>query len=353
MRQFILSVLFLTLFANDYSHAQQDTLTVGTRVAAPFVMQDGESYTGITMELLSEISRELDIEFRYEERNIQGLLEGVEDGSLDMAASALTITSEREEMVDFTHPFFVTGLGLAVPYKTTSPLMATLRGLLSLEFLSVVFLLTLLLGILGVFIWLAERRKNPEEFGGSPTEGIGSGFWWSAVTMTTVGYGDKSPRTFAGRTIGFIWMFAGIILISFFTATIASSLTVSQLESTIQGPADLPNVRVGTLSGSATISYMEENRIRYTSFSTLEAGMQAVKDGQIDTFVHDAPILQHLAGTQFPNEVRVLPNTFNQQYFGIALPKNSELRDPINRVILDIISSEEWKDIQHRYLGTD
>lgn len=352
MRCFLISA-FLLLLLTEPLKAQPDTLTVGTRQAAPFVMAQNDDYYGITIALLDEIKQELNLEFRFEERDIQGLLEGVEDGSLDMAASALTITSQREEMVDFTHPFFVTGLGLAIPHKTTSPILATLRGFISWEFLSVVLMLILLLGLLGMLIWLAERRVNQEEFGGTPAEGIGSGFWWSAVTMTTVGYGDKSPRTLAGRTLGFVWMFAGIILISFFTATIASSLTVSQLETSIRGPADLPNVRVGILASSATVNYMDDNRIRYSGYSTIEEGMQAVKDGEIDTFVHDAPILQHLAGTEFTNEVRVLPNTFNQQYFGIALPKGSQLREPLNRIILDVIGDEQWKDIRHRYLGTD
>lgn len=351
MRLASLFLVFIVICSSFSASANPDTLQVGTRVAAPFVMDQNDVYSGITIELLDEIATEMNLVYEFEERDIQGLLEGVEDGSLDMAASALTINSEREEMVDFTHPFFVTGLGMAVPYETTSPIIATLRGLISWEFLSVFFLLLLVLLGLGVLIWIAERKVNEEEFGGSPAEGIGSGFWWSAVTMTTVGYGDKAPRTLAGRAIGFLWMFAGIIIISFFTATIASALTVSQLESSIRGPADLPNVRVGALEGSATITYLQENRIGYTGYATLEDGLQDVKDGRIDTFVHDAPIIQYLASEQFSNEIRVLPNTFNQQYFGIALPKSSELRAPMNRVILDFITDERWQDIKHRYLG--
>ncbi len=351
MRLFALFPFLVLLMTIDTATASTDTLTVGTRVAAPFVIQDEQQFTGITIELLDEIARELDLAYEYELRDIQGLLDGVEDGSLDMAASALTITSEREQVSDFTHPFFVTGLGMAVAYETTSPIIATIRGLLSWEFISVVLLLMIVLFLLGAVIWLAERKANNEEFGGSAAEGIGSGFWWSAVTMTTVGYGDKAPRTLFGRIIGFIWMFAGIIVISFFTATIASSLTVSQLESPIRGPADLPNVRVGVLEESATISYMEENRISYLDFETLEEGLQAVKDGRIDTFVHDAPIIQYLAQSEYPNDVRVLPNTFNEQYFGIALPRGSELREPINRVILNLIGDDRWNDIRHRYLG--
>ena len=47
-------------------------------------------------------------------------------------------------------------------------------------------------------------------------------FWWAIVTMTTVGYGDYSPETPAGRFVAVLIMFAGISLVSLLTATISS-----------------------------------------------------------------------------------------------------------------------------------
>jgi polar amino acid transport system substrate-binding protein len=188
---------------------------VGIRVAPPFVIQESEgAYSGLSIELWEEIARELRIEFQYRESDLSGLLQGVEDGSLFASISALTITSEREETIDFTHPFFVTGLGIAVAHKPAG-LWSAFKGLFSSDFIWVIFLLIGLLLFWGTLIWVFERRENSDEFGGSAAEGIGSGFWWAAVTMTTVGYGDKSPRSVAGRVIGFIWMFTAIIVISF------------------------------------------------------------------------------------------------------------------------------------------
>jgi hypothetical protein len=69
-------------------------------------------------------------------------------------------------------------------------------------------------------VWLFERKLNPAHFGGNTLQGIGSGFWFSAVTMTTVGYGDKHPKTTGGRIVSLIWMFTAVILVSLFTATI-------------------------------------------------------------------------------------------------------------------------------------
>lgn len=296
------------------------------------------------------ISKELNLKSEYEKRDIQGLIDGVADGSLDVASAALTITSDREEIVDFTHPFFVTGLGIAVPYQAQG-LWNAIKALFSMEFWWVVFLLLALLLFWGALVWYFERKANPEEFGGSTSEGIGAGFWWAAVTMTTVGYGDKAPKSFAGRVVGFVWMFAAIILISFFTATITSSLTVTQLDTRVAGPQDLPFVRVGVLAQSATAAIMEEQRVRATSFESVEKGLEAVANKEIDAFVHDAPIIRYHTNRTFSNDVRILPNTFNDQFYGIALPSGSPMRNDINLILLEFISSNEWQEMVDRYLG--
>ncbi|HAO54867.1 MAG TPA: hypothetical protein DCR03_04615, partial [Gammaproteobacteria bacterium] len=82
--------------------------------------------------------------------------------------------------------------------------------------------------IVGFLIWLAERLSVGSDFR-STTKGIGDGFWWSAVTMTTVGYGDKTPRSLVGRAIALVWMFLSIIAVASLTGTIASSFTIERL----------------------------------------------------------------------------------------------------------------------------
>lgn len=363
-RLLILSaVLMMSLFTPDVSatamqqnQPEEEEVVIGIRVVPPFVMPVDEAnpdagYEGITIQLWEHIASELDLEYRYEERDIAGLLAGVENGELYAAASALTITADREEQVDFTHPFYVTGLGIAVAYTPTNIWQAFL-AVFSAEFLYIVGFLFIVLLFWGALVWAAERRANAEEFGGSPVQGIGSGFWWAAVTMTTVGYGDKSPRSFAGRVIGLIWMFMAVIIISFFTASIASSLTVTQLDSRIAGEDDLAFVRVGILENSATQLYMDEHNLRYTHFSSIDAGLKAISEGQVDAFVHDAPIIRYESSRSFRNEVRVLPNTFNDQYYGIALPAEAPYRNEINKLLLDYISSDAWQQVETQY-GVD
>lgn len=336
-------------------HQEQSTsneeLVIGTRVVPPFVIQEEDgSYSGITVLLWEHIASEMDLNYQFEQTSIQDMLNGASEGIYYSSASALTITSERETFVDFTHPYFVSGLGIAVSHKP-SGMWQAFTALFSTQFWWVIFLLIALLLFWGILVWIFERHENSEEFGGTTAEGIGNGFWWAAVTMTTVGYGDKSPRTLGGRIISFIWMFSAIIVISFFTASIASSLTVTQLDSRVNGPQDLPTVRVGAMQQSATITYLTSEGIQATSYNTISDGLQAVENDEIDAFVHDGPILSYYTKKDFRNRVRVLPNTFNDQYYGIALPLNSSYRNEINRIILDYINSEEWNDIINEYLG--
>ena len=51
--------------------------------------------------------------------------------------------------------------------------------------------------------------------------GFSDGLWWAVVTTTTVGYGDITPKTAAGRLVAVMLMLAGTALI----ATVAASVS--------------------------------------------------------------------------------------------------------------------------------
>ncbi len=331
--------------------AEQSELVVATRQVAPFAMKNQEGqWRGLTVELWEEIARRRGWSFRFVERSIVETLQGLQSGELDVEAAALTITAERERLIDFSHPFYVTGLGIAVVDQPSASGMAVLRGLFSLGFLQVLGALALLLLVWGFLLWLCERKRNANQFGGSAVQGIASGFWWSAVTMTTVGYGDKAPVTLLGRLVALVWMFAGIIMISGITAAITSTLTVASLQTGITGPEDLAKVRVATVSGTTSENYARARELRLRTYSELRLALQALLDQEVDAVVYDAPIMSYLISREFSGELRTLGHEFNHQKYGMGLVEGSTLREEINRSLLEITASPLWTEIKGRYL---
>jgi voltage-gated potassium channel len=75
--------------------------------------------------------------------------------------------------------------------------------------------LVVYLGAVGVLNY--ERSAE-----GANITGFGDALWWACTTITTVGYGDHYPITWAGRMIAVVLMLIGTALLGLITAGIAA-----------------------------------------------------------------------------------------------------------------------------------
>ncbi len=66
----------------------------------------------------------------------------------------------------------------------------------------------------GLLMTIIDREDFPS---------LGSGLWWAAQTVTTVGYGDNVPETAGGRIVAVLVMLLGIGFVTVITASITSS----------------------------------------------------------------------------------------------------------------------------------
>ncbi len=328
-------------------------LLVATKHAPPFSMRapDG-SWTGLSIELWRDMATELGLDYELREMDLASMLRALRDGSADAAVAALSVTAEREAVFDFTHPFHTAGIGIAVRVREEATLLPSARALLSWEFAALVGGALALMLAVGTLVWALERRRNPADFPGAAGPGIGAGLWWAAVTASTVGYGDKVPRTVAGRAVAIVWMFAGVVGISSFTAAVASILAVKHLEGAIRGPEDLPRASIAAVKDTASETYLRAQGLRAFPYPTAEAALEAVARGERDAAVYDAPILRWLATHSFQGRIVVLPQVLVREDYGIGLPRGSELRKPLNRVLLERLKTQEWLAIRTRYLGS-
>ncbi len=192
--------------------AQQDTpgaskIMVGTVEAPPFAMQTSNGdWEGLSIELWCAIDRELRIDYEFVTYDDLGRLKvDLETGALDLSI-AMALTASHEADFDLSHPFLTSGSAIAIPVAQTHHSLIHFSGRLvdrfvSLEFLALISMLVILAFVAGALVWFFEGRHHGENFSGRPIKGIWQGLWgWAMVTMTTVGYGDKTPRTeFPGR----------------------------------------------------------------------------------------------------------------------------------------------------------
>ncbi len=249
-------------------------LIVGVKLAPPFVMSDKDGYNGLGIDLWKQAANDHGWKYEFREYQFDALLDAVAAGEIDVALGAITATAAREARMDFSHSILSSGLGVAVRDDQRSGWLAVVKALVSPAFLKVLGVLVLLLLTVGVLVWLLERKNNPEQFGGDSKHGIFSGFWWAMVTMTTVGYGDLAPRSVGGRVLGLIWMLSALIVVSFFTASITSALTVGQLSQRISNADDLARMRISSVPDTTSAAWLDDRKLVYASTKDLDAALE-------------------------------------------------------------------------------
>jgi ABC-type amino acid transport substrate-binding protein len=328
------------------------TVTVGVFIAPPFVEKDANGrYLGVAYDLWEDVAQDLGIRFTTREYDLEGLLAAVRQGDVDVGVSALSLTPEREALMDFSQPFYYSGLGIALPVATESTAERIVEAVFSSQVMLYVGSLLVLLLVIGFLIWLLERRRNPDHFRPG-SKGIGDGMWWSAVTMTSVGYGDATPKTLLGRVLAMIWMFASVALLASFTAGVTSSLTVDTLTGRVHGPDDLPKVRTGVVEASSAEEELVAGHVGLRRYATVDAGLAALVEGELDAFVHDQPILHYYQHRDYTGDVRILPGFFDPQLYGFAFPRGSVLRKSVNVAMLRRLVDTDYRaKLYGPYLG--
>lgn len=116
---------------SELALVQPGTLTVCSDIPyPPFEFEEDGEYTGFDMELIREIATGLDLEVAIKDIGFEGLQSGaaLAAGTCDIGASAMTITEEREENLDFSEPYYDSLQSLLVPKDSDIKSIEDLAG---------------------------------------------------------------------------------------------------------------------------------------------------------------------------------------------------------------------------------
>ncbi len=341
-----ISLILLTTLNSIFSQSN-DTLRVAYCIEPPFVVKaENGTLFGPSVWLWENIAKENNLEYKYIEMPLEKLVKALKEDKVDASLSPLTITAARSRVMNFTLPYHIENASLIE--RNVSSLRKSwqfIKSFFSLNFLRALGALVLVVLIFGFLIWLFERKKNKDEFHSS-IKGVWEGFWWSAVTMTTVGYGDKSPKTVGGRVISLIWMFSAIIIISGLTASIASSLTVNNISSSHDKINDFKNRYLGSIEGSATNEWLKNNFFtKKKEFATMQEALIALDKKEVDAIAYDRASLKLIIKNDTLSKYQFIDIKYNPQFFAFGLSKKlpRKLVKSINYSMLYNIEKMDWQ----------
>ncbi len=350
--------IILLLCMSHLSFGREGPLVVATTKFSPFIIEQRGQTSGFCIDLWEKIANLANVEYELLILpTLPAVLSAVQSGQADVAIGGLPITLKHEKSMDFSYPFFESGNQILTLKNQKSFSIFGKFGLnffnafFSLDVLKVIIFLLFLLFLSANIVWVAERKKNPEMFPEHYLQGVWESFWWSSVTITTVGYGDKTPKSLVGRLCALVWMFAGIFIISYFTATISSQNTIASLQHNFNTPHDLIGKQVGTAKGSTSYRYLKVLGVRMFQFNTIDTAYKALRKGLISAVVFDAPVLQYYV-KQDMTENFLLGNTiFQKQFYGMGFPKDSEFLETVNQALLYLQETNEYDLVYEKWFG--
>jgi polar amino acid transport system substrate-binding protein len=343
----ILTVSLLTAPA-----AAEERLKVCIKPVEPFVFERNGQPVGYSIDLWERIAKDANLPFDFVKvKTVGDMLEALKTGKADVAVGALSITAERERFIDFSHPFYESGLQILVGAQGPASTWSVVKGFLKPQLVKTIGILLLALLTISHLLWLLERNRSPEAFPPRYKNGIVESMWWSLSILISGGCENKTPVGLAGRLLAIVWMLAGILLVSYVTASVTTAMTVSSLTSDINGPGDLPGQIVGTVKGSTAANFLADRRVELKPFTTIDEAYTALAKRQVNAVVYDAPVLQYHTTKDRGSREKVVGRLFQRQNYGFGLRSDSTHRKAINQTMLQLKESGFFDDLQQKWFG--
>jgi glutamine transport system substrate-binding protein len=101
--------------------AQEKELVVATDTGfVPFEFKQGNTYTGFDIELWAAIARELKLKYKLQPMDFNGIIPGLQTRNVDVALAGIAIRDDRKKVIDFSDPYYESGLAILVDKKNDS-----------------------------------------------------------------------------------------------------------------------------------------------------------------------------------------------------------------------------------------
>ncbi|XP_006789832.1 glutamate receptor ionotropic, delta-2 isoform X2 [Neolamprologus brichardi] len=349
-------------------------LRVVTVLEEPFVMVSEnvlgkpKKYQGFSIDVLDALSNYLG--FKYEiyvapdhkygslqpDGQWNGLMGELVFKRADVGLSALTITPERESVVDFTTRYMDYSVGVLLRKAERTVDMFACLAPFDLSLWACIAGTVLLVGILVYLLnWLNPPRLP---MGSVSSTTLYNSMWFVYGSFVQQG-GEVPYTTLATRMMMGVWWMFALIVISSYTANLAAFLTITRIENSIQSLQDLSKqteLPYGTVLDSAVYDQVRSKAMnpfeRDPMYSQMwrminrtgggdnnveesKEGIRKVKYGRFG-FVWDAAVLEYVANNDEDCSFYTVSNNAPDRGYGIAMQHGSPYRDIFSQRILEL-----------------
>lgn len=353
--------LCLLLVQATASVQADETLKVGVKPSEPWVMYDPNmppeqrQPRGFSIDLWNALAREMGVntEWVYFD-TVPDLIKATQESRVDAGISAITVTSEREQQVDFSNSMYELGLQIMIPADSSpNPWLVAIGEIGKLFTWQVLLALAVMVAIFAHVRWWVDRRFSDGDasFPADYRQGIGEAAWWALTMFITW---DTPPRRGLVRVVDLVWFLMGFLCLGILSSVITAALTSQNLNSSINGVRDLLDKRVAAVATDAPKDYLTKLGVNVVPVKDLAEGVRKVASKEVEALVHDGPRLLYLAGQHNKDtkagQVMVLPASFNPQIYGIVFPTNSQWVEPVNHALMKLREAQGMNDSVHESL---
>lgn len=335
--------------------ASGSKIRVVTRNLEPFSFEKSSRRVGYAAELWDQASREAGMSYEITVVNsAQDIIDALKNKTADVGVGALSVTAQREEVIDFSQPFYESGLQVLISGGGGSFMSNILPMLANLFNLQLIGMFALLLGtmfFISYLVWRYEHKVNPDQWPEDRSKGLWESFWWTISTLLVGGADNKGPVGVGGRIVAIVWMLLSIVLVSLLTASFTTTLTINTLKGDINGPGDLPGRKVATVKGSTAETWLNAKGAKVEPLATVTDCIAALSDGKVNAVVYDAPVLQYEAAKLNDEKLQMVGPVFERQNYAFALQQDSPLRERLNQIILTLQERGVSSELRSKYFG--
>uniref|UniRef100_A0A0P6DQ48 Glutamate receptor ionotropic, kainate n=1 Tax=Daphnia magna TaxID=35525 RepID=A0A0P6DQ48_9CRUS len=371
------------------------TYIVTTYMEEPYMMmrktEGGEEFTGndqfegYCKDMMDLIAAKLGINYelrkvkdhRYgnENPNVTGGWDGI-IGELirretEVALGAITITSARERVVDFSAPFMELGISIMIkkPMKQKPGFLSFMSPLATEVWAAVgAIFLAVSLVLFSVHRWsksgwrTIRRSTSVKQYVNDFT--LGNSLWFTLGSLLRAG-NVTVPRSISGRMVGAVWWFFTLILISSYTANLAAFLTVERMVTPINSAEDLARqtqVEYGTLNSGTTLDFFKNSKFavysrmwefmnsrKHVFVRTYDEGIRRVRQSKGKYALLIESPKNDYVNERYPCDTMKVGRNFDTKGFGVATPLGSPLREQINLAVLSLKESDDLARLTNKW----